>query len=98
MSISTIFPLVIAKPKTTCGRPRRAHTSPTAPSTCAGRAPRARPAKGGGLVAAAHLHGGAVGPEHDIRVEHREQRVEVAASRGSQEGLDDLSLTDAIDV
>jgi hypothetical protein len=38
------------------------------------------------LARCACLHGCAVGSEHDVRVEHREKRVEVTASRGSEEG------------
>jgi len=33
-----------------------------------------------------------VGSEHDIGVEHREQRIEVTLSRGSEERRDDLAL------
>jgi hypothetical protein len=37
-----------------------------------------------------------VGSEHDVRVGHREERVEVAVARGSQEGVHDFSLAGAI--
>lgn len=41
----------------------------------------------------ARLDGCAIGPEHDVRVEHRERRGEVTVARGSEEGLDDGSRT-----
>ena len=44
----------------------------------------------------AHSHGGRVGPEHDVGMEHGEQRVEVAVARGGQEGVDDFPLAGAI--
>jgi len=42
--------------------------------------------------------GRAVGSRHDVWVDHRDKRVEVAASRGGEEGVDGLSLTDQIGV
>jgi len=36
----------------------------------------------------ARLHGCAIGPEHDVWVEHREKRVEVTIARGREEGAD----------
>src|SRR5215216_183922 len=45
MAISTIFPRATLRPNTTRGCPPGAHTAPTAPSTSAGRANRARPEK-----------------------------------------------------
>ena len=46
----------------------------------------------------AHLHGFSVGSEDDVRVEHREKRIEVTAPRGGEEGVDDFSLTGEIAV
>ena len=54
------------------------------------RAGRAHPCGGGIGAVRAHLRGGGVGPQHNVRVEHREQRVEVAFPRGGQEGVDHL--------
>jgi hypothetical protein len=51
-SIATILPRIIVKPKTTRGRPRGAHTAPTAPFTSAGCANRARPEKVSATAAA----------------------------------------------
>src|SRR5215212_1510691 len=42
--------------------------------------------------------GSGVCPEHDFRIEHREERVEVAAARGGEEGVDDLPLAAEIGV
>src|SRR5829696_1684845 len=42
--------------------------------------------------------GCAVGSQNDVRVEHREQRLEVAAARGGEERVDDVSLAAEIDV
>jgi hypothetical protein len=42
--------------------------------------------------------GGAVGSEHDVRVEHRDKRVEVSIARGGEEGVDDFSLAGEIQV
>ena len=39
------------------------------------------------------LHGCAVGSEHDVWVEHREQRGEITAARGSEEGVDRQNST-----
>src|SRR5947207_16017587 len=39
-----------------------------------------------------------VGSEHHVRVEHREKRVEVSVARGSEEGIDHLTLAGEIDV
>jgi hypothetical protein len=76
----------------------RAHgatTTPTAPLTSAGRANRARSANASALrhgrcatdlPGYALRGGGAVDPEHHVRVEHREERVEVATARGSEKG------------
>jgi hypothetical protein len=44
----------------------------------------------------ARRQGGAVGSEHDVRVEHRDKRVEVSIARGGEEGVDDLSLAGVI--
>ena len=107
-SISTILPPATVKPKTASGRPRGATTTPAAPFTSAGRANRARRAKRSACSATAAAprtsldapdgSGAAVGAEHDVRVEHREQRVEVAAARGGEEGVDDLPLAGEIGV
>ena len=40
----------------------------------------------------------AVGPQHDVRVEHREQRLEVAVARGGEERVDDLALAREVGV
>ena len=40
----------------------------------------------------------AVDAEYDVGVEHRNQRVEVSAPRGGEEGVDELSLADRIEV
>ena len=95
----------IVKPKTTRGCPPGAHTAPAAPLMSAGCAARARPAKVLATACAPRISGASsvrpcpalcartdgyvVGAEHDVRVEHREQRVEVAAARGGEEGVDD---------
>ena len=42
--------------------------------------------------------GTAVCSEHDVRVEHRQQRGEVTAARGGEEGVDDFSLAGEIGV
>ena len=42
--------------------------------------------------------GAAVDPQHDVRVEHGEQRPEVALSRGGQESVHDLPLTGGVGV
>lgn len=47
---------------------------------------------------APHIHGCAIGSEHDVWVEKREQRVEVAAARGGEERVDDFSLPGEIGV
>ena len=40
--------------------------------------------------------GGTVGSEHDVRIEHRDKRVEVSIARGGEEGVHDLSLAGEI--
>src|SRR5215204_5504680 len=50
------------------------------------------------LPRCARRHATAVGSEHDVWVEHRNQRVEVAAARGSEEGVNDFSLAGEIGV
>ena len=92
--------LAMVKPKTTRGRPpvrpheaaaspfdeRRLAQPGPAPTNVSATAAAPRTSR----VGAHRLHRGGVGPEHDVRVEHREQRVEVAAARGGEEGVDDL--------
>jgi hypothetical protein len=43
-------------------------------------------------------HSTAVCSEHNLGVEHREQRVEVNVARGSKEGIDGFSLANEISV
>jgi len=43
-------------------------------------------------------HGCAVGSEHDVRVEHCNKRVEVAVSRGGEEGVENFPLAGEIGV
>jgi hypothetical protein len=50
------------------------------------------------LLHGAHLHGRAVGPEHDIRVKQREERAQVAAARGGQEGVDHFPLASDVGI
>ena len=40
----------------------------------------------------AHSRRRRIGAQHDVRIEHRQQRLEVAAARGRQERIDDLPL------
>jgi hypothetical protein len=47
------------------------------------------------LLRCARTHGGAVGPEHDVRVEQRQKRPKVALARGGEEGPDDLPFAGA---
>ena len=68
--------------------PGAAHGSPCCATAAAPRT-SARRARGAGR---------AVGSQHDVRVEHREQRVEVAAAGGGEEGVDDVSLAGEIGV
>ncbi len=89
---------------TEIGWPSGAHeTTPAAPFTSAGRAanPASRRVNVSDWLATAAVadlpgrsrrHGTAVGSEHDVRVEHREQLLEVTAARGGEEGIDDRSL------
>jgi hypothetical protein len=42
------------------------------------------------------MHGTEVGSEDHVWVEHRHKRVEVAAARGGEEGVDDFSLAGQI--
>jgi len=50
------------------------------------------------LPRCARSDGSLVGPDHDVRVEHREKPVEVPAAQGSEEGDDDFSLAGEIGV
>jgi hypothetical protein len=86
---------VTVKPNTTRGRPPGTHTAPTAPSMSTGWANRARPEKVPATAVAprtspvrARIHGCAICSEHDVWVQQRQQRVEVAAARGGEEGVD----------
>ncbi len=45
------------------------------------------------LARCTQMHGRGVGAEHDIWVEQRDQRVEITAARGREEGVDNVSLT-----
>src|SRR2546429_9270264 len=44
------------------------------------------------------MHGCGVGSQHDVWIEHCQQRVEVTAARGSEEGVDHFSLASEIGV
>ena len=48
------------------------------------------------LARCARRHG--VGTNHDVRIEHRDERVEVTGARGCEERVDDLSLTGELGV
>jgi len=43
-------------------------------------------------------HGAVIGPQHHVGVEQRDERVEVAATRGAEEGVDDDALTREIGI
>jgi hypothetical protein len=58
----------------------------------ASRRPGRHPRGPTGLPGRPYAHGGVVGPHYDVRVEQRQQRVEVAAAGRGEEGIDDLSL------
>ena len=90
------------------GRPRGATTTPAAPFTSAGRTNgesranvSARDATSRRTV---HEHRGVrtrdatVGAQHDIGIEHRDERVEVALAGSGEEGVDHLSLTGEVGV
>jgi hypothetical protein len=89
---------VIVKPNTTRGCSRgsvdeRRLCEPGAPGEGAGHGRRAAD-----LRRRARGHGCAVGAQHDVRVEHREQRGEVAGAGGGEEGVDHCSLAGEIGV
>jgi hypothetical protein len=70
--------------------PRESHGTIHEGRSCRAGAPRE--GLGNGCRAAnsarcTHIHGGTVGSEHDVWVEQREKRVEVAAARGSRVAL-----------
>ncbi len=88
--MATILPPVIVKPHTTRGRPRGAHTAPTAPFKSAPGTPRELL----GHRRRARPHGGAVGADRGLGVEHRQQRGEVPGARGHQEATQDIGRTD----
>ena len=104
MSISVIFP----RDREAHDRERRAARGPRDdPRHPVHQRPAREPAKvreGSGLlghrVCAADLprraRGAGVRPEHDVGVQHREQRPEVAVSRGRQECVYDLPLTGGV--
>jgi hypothetical protein len=46
----------------------------------------------------AHSHGTGIGADHDIWVEHRQQRGEVTVARGSEEGVNDFPLVAQVGV
>src|SRR6266545_3825113 len=50
------------------------------------------------LPRCARGRGTEIGSEHDVRVEHRDQRVEVAVARGGEEGVDDRPLAGGVGV
>ena len=79
--------------------------TPTAPSTSADRASCARPEKSLATARAPRTsffrtreRGRKVGSEHDVRVEQRDERVEVATAGRRKERLDDLSLAGEIGI
>ena len=86
-SSSTILPRVIVKAKHDA-RPsaRSPHGSRGAVHErrlCGAGTPREGPGDGGGapdFLRRARRHGGVIGSKHDIRIERREQRVEVTAA------------------
>jgi hypothetical protein len=49
-----------------------------------------------GLPSSSHSHRGVVCPEHDIRVEDGEKRIEVTIARGGEECADNLALPGVI--
>ena len=65
-----------------CARPENVPATPAEPRFLG----RARP------------HGRVVGAKHDVGVEHRQERVEVAATGRREEGLDDLPPSRQIDL
>jgi hypothetical protein len=98
MSILTILPCATVKPATANGRPCGATTNPAAlvheRRLCEPGKPReAERLLGHGrrtpdLPRLARAQGTAVGSEDDIGVEHRNERLEVTAARGGEEGVD----------
>ena len=102
MFISTILPPATVKPTTEKGWPSANDTTPGAPLT--ERAPalvtepveRGRAGRHGVRPAddsrSAQARRTAVGPQHDVGVEHREEPVEVAVARGREERVDELPL------
>jgi hypothetical protein len=97
--ISAIFPQYHGRPSAL--NPHQSRGSVHQRRLCGPGAPREGVGHGrrtADLSRSAHLNGCAVGSEHDVWVEHREKRLEVTAARGSEEGVDDLSLTGEIGV
>ena len=100
-SIAVIFPSAIVNWSTISSRPRGATTTPTAPLTRAGRAALAPPTAARFATAAAPRtsadmpgrNAAAVSAHDNVRIEHRQQRLEVAAARGGQKRVDDFALT-----
>ena len=84
-----------------------ATTTPAAPFTSAGRTngeaartrspARPRPARREPRTRRRGADA-AVGSQHDVRVEHRDQRLEVAVAGGGEEGVDDFALAGEIGV
>ncbi len=98
MSSSVILPARTVQPMTENGCPSLVATAPIAPLTSAGRTTgrcgSTQGTAGDGLRAPHQLHdaSAALGPQDDVRIEHRDKPLEVALPRGRQEGLDHLTL------
>lgn len=108
MWISTILPPVTVKASTEANRPPGGRNDPRGPVHEGRSCERAELGEGKGQpgdvgsapdhTRCARRHRPGVGPEHDIRVEHREERVEMPVAGGGEERVDDLSLTDQIGI
>ena len=106
--MATILPPATVKPMTESGWSPSATTTPAAPFTRAGTDERCgqgeRDRPGRDLGRAPHQGGGsrtgepAVGPEHDVGIEHGDERLEVATPRGGEERVDHLPLTGPVGV
>ena len=89
------------------GLPLGATTTPATPLTALAsrratdgvvwraRADRAAPPDRGGGAGTQHA---AVGVEHDVRIEHGDERLEVTLAGGGEERVDDLALPADVDV
>ncbi len=104
--MATILSSVTVKPMTAIGRPFMVTTAPAAPLTSAGVATRNALANMSARFATAcravrderPRSCTAVGSQHDVRVEHRNECIEVATARRGEEGIDDLPLARAVTV